>query len=70
MIENIDFCEVCLDDKYYVIKAFEKIDYVREKEIKYVYKQAYCNECNSPMYIAKINDENLESLYHEIEKIK
>lgn len=34
----IDFCEVCLDDKYYIIKEEEKIDYARGKEIKYTRK--------------------------------
>ena len=56
MNENIDFCEVCLDDKHYIVKEEEKIDYARGKEIKYIRKQAYCTECNSPMYIPQINE--------------
>jgi hypothetical protein len=66
IIIDIDFCEVCLDDKYYLVKEEEKTDYARGKEIKYTRKQAYCTECNSPMYISKINDENLDTLYSEI----
>lgn len=65
MDENIDFCEICLDDKHYIIKE-EKIDYARGKEIKYMRKQAYCTECHSPMYIPQINDESLEALYSKI----
>jgi hypothetical protein len=63
---DIDFCEVCLDDKHYIIKEEEKTDYARGKEIKYTRKQAYCTECNSPMYISKLNDENLDVLYSKI----
>lgn len=69
MNENIDFCEVCLDDKHYIVKEEEKIDYARGKEIKYIRKQAYCTECNSPMYIPQINDENLEALYSKIREV-
>ena len=29
MIENIDFCEVCLDDRTYTIKEEETIEYAR-----------------------------------------
>lgn len=63
---SIDFCEVCLDDRLYVIKEEEAIEYARGKEIKYIIKQAYCTECNSPMYIPEINDENLEVLYSKV----
>lgn len=69
MNENIDFCEICLDDKHYTVKEEEKIDYARGKEIKYIRKQAYCTECNSPMYIPQINDENLETLYSKIREV-
>lgn len=69
MSENIDFCEVCLDDKAYIVKEEEKIDYARGKEIKYIRKCAYCTECNSPMYIPEINDENLETLYSKIREV-
>ncbi len=48
-----------VDDKTYTIKE-ETIEYARGKEIKYIKKQAYCTECHNPMYIGKINDENLE----------
>lgn len=69
MNENIDFCEVCLDDKHYIVMKEEKIDYARGKEIKYIRKQAYCTDCHSPMYIPKINDENLEALYSKINEV-
>ena len=39
MSENIDFCEVCLDDRAYTIKEEETIEYARGKEIKYIKKQ-------------------------------
>ncbi len=66
MIEKIDFCEFCLYDVHYIVKEKEEIYYVRDKEIRYICKEAYCTKCNSPMYIAKLNDENLESLYSKI----
>ena len=69
MSENIDFCEVCLDDRAYTIKEEETIEYARGKEIKYIKKQAYCTECHNPMYIGKINDENLEVLYSKIREV-
>ena len=69
MIENIYFCEVCLDDRAYTIKEEETIEYARGKEIKYIKKQAYCTECHNPMYIGKINDENLEVLYSKIREV-
>lgn len=69
MIDNIDFCEVCLDDTPYIIKKYEEIDYARGKEIRYIRKQAYCTQCNNPMYIPEINDENLEVLYNKIMEI-
>lgn len=69
MNENVDFCEVCLEDTHYIVKEEEKIDYARGKEIKYIKKQAYCKECNSPMYIPKINDENLDVLYSKIREV-
>lgn len=69
MSENIDFCEVCLDDRHYLIKEEEKIDNIRGKEIKYMRKTAYCTECNSPIYIAEINDENLDRLYSKIREV-
>ena len=36
MNENIDFCEVWLDDRAYTIKEEETIEYARGKEIKYI----------------------------------
>ena len=69
MIENIYFCEVCLDDRAFTIKEEETIEYARGKEIKYIKKQAYCTACHSPMYIGKINDENLDVLYSKIREV-
>lgn len=66
---DIDFCEVCLDDKHYIVKEEEKVDYARGKEIKYIHKSAYCTDCNNPMYIPELNDENLENLYSKIREV-
>lgn len=63
--ENIlkDYCENCSDETEYTIKKHEVSELVRNKEIKYMKKEAYCNKCASRMYIAKINDENLNTMY-------
>ncbi len=64
-----DFCETCLDDTEYVIKEEKVTDHVRGKDIKYIRKEAYCAECGSPMYIARLNDENLDALYDKIREV-
>lgn len=63
---NIDFCETCMDDTEYRIEEKIVIEKVRGKNIEYTKKEAYCKKCNSLMFIHKLNDENLNSLYSKL----
>lgn len=66
---NKVFCEFCLDDVNYTIKIKEEIDTIRGKEIKYMKKEAFCEECGNYVYIHELNDENLKSLYTKIREM-
>ena len=68
--QNIAFCENCLDDTEYIIKNIPVTEKFRGHEIKYVKKETFCKECNGLVYVAEINDENLNTLYSEARKVE
>ena len=60
MIENIYFCEVCLDDRAYTIKEEETIEYARGKEIKYIEQtlELYSKSSEIKAFIKERNNNN------------
>lgn len=68
--QNIAFCENCLDDNEYIIKNIPVTEKFRGHEIKYMKKETFCKECNGLVYVAEINDENLNTLYSEARKLE
>ena len=62
MSENIDFCEVCLDDRAYTIKEEETIEYARGKEIKYIEQtlELYSKSSEIKAFIKERNNNNNE----------
>ncbi|QXM05798.1 type II TA system antitoxin MqsA family protein [Crassaminicella indica] len=56
------FCEECRDYVDYTVKEVQKNKEIRGKDIKYTAKVAYCNECQSEIFISELRDKNLESL--------
>lgn len=68
--QNIAFCENCLDDTEYIIKNIPVTEKFRGHEIKYMKKETFCKECNGLVYVAEINDENLNTLYSEARKLE
>lgn len=55
----LGFCVECRDMVEYYIKEEKMAKNIKGKEIEYVGKIAFCNECKSEMFIAEIRDYNL-----------
>jgi putative zinc finger/helix-turn-helix YgiT family protein len=56
------FCEKCHEMTEYSIKEVKKEKNIKGKNIKYIGKEAYCNECGSEIFVPEIRDYNLAML--------
>lgn len=63
MKQNETFCEICRKDKPYNISNIEMKNVLKGEEYSFSGKKAYCTCCNSEVYVAEIENENLEMLY-------
>ena len=57
------FCEECRKDVDYNVEIVPIKGKLKDKEYKFIGKRAICSECGSEVYVADIEDENLEALY-------
>jgi putative zinc finger/helix-turn-helix YgiT family protein len=58
----LGFCEKCRDMVEYSIREVKMTKTIKGKEIEYVGKLAFCNECKSEIFVAEIRDNNLMML--------
>lgn len=66
------FCENCRDAVEYNVKMVDKEKDIKGKVIKYVAKVAYCEECESEIFVSEIRDYNLKELdaaYRKVEDL-
>lgn len=56
------FCEKCHDIVEYTIRGEKKEKMIKGKNIEYMGKEAYCNECGSEIFVAELRDANLVAL--------
>ena len=62
------FCEKCRDEVSYTVTSVVMTSIIKNIEYTYSGKEATCNNCGSPVYVAEINDSNLKALYDEFRK--
>lgn len=55
------FCEECLNEESYHIIEEEKTEIVNGKDIVYLVKSAFCNNCNTELYVDEIMNDNIIS---------
>lgn len=63
MKEKITFCENCRNDSAYYVENVAMKSTLKGEEYIYTGKKAICSECNSEVYVAGLEDENLKALY-------
>ncbi len=57
------FCEECRNDVNYRVESVQMNGTLRGETYNYLGKIAYCDDCNSEIYVDEINDYNLKALY-------
>jgi hypothetical protein len=57
------FCEECRKDVKYNVETVLIKGKLKDKEYMFIGKKAICSDCGSEVYVADIEDENLETLY-------
>lgn len=70
MTQKITFCEECGDDVTYEIIELILQNELNGETYEYKGKKAICNKCGSEVYVAEIEDYNLEALYVAYNKMK
>ena len=65
MAENLVFCENCRNDVSYTISPVSLTGTIKGIQYQYKGKEAHCINCNAPVYVPKINDDNLKALYEQ-----
>jgi len=60
---NKTFCEECRKDVEYLTEVTKIKGKLKGVEYEYVGRKAICAECGNEVYVAEIEDENLEALY-------
>ena len=68
----LGFCEKCHEMVEHSIKDVKKHKNIKGKYIEYMGKEAYCNECESELFVSDIRDYNLSMLdkaYREKEEL-
>ena len=66
MENNKKFCPYCSKETQYTIVEKEAIRAFCEKNVKFIEKQAICNECGNEVFVPEISDENLDNFYKEL----
>lgn len=64
------FCEECHELVNYTENSEHKSKSIKGKEINYIRKEAYCNQCESLIFVPEIHDYNLSEIdkkYREVE---
>lgn len=61
---NKTFCEECKKDVEYKVETVTIKGKLKDKEYEFTGKKAICSECGSEVYVADIEDENLNALYN------
>ncbi|NLJ95947.1 MAG: DUF4065 domain-containing protein [Clostridiales bacterium] len=56
------FCEKCRNIVEYSVKTVNKEKLLKGKNLKYISKVAYCNECKEEIFVPEIRDYNLNAL--------
>lgn len=70
MAQITTFCEECRDDVIYEVTEIILQNELYEEKYEYKGKKAICNKCGSEVYVAEIEDYNLEALYVAYNKMK
>ena len=65
MAENLVFCENCRNDVSYTISPVSLTGTIKGIQYQYKGKEAHCINCNAPVYVPEINDDNLKALYEQ-----
>lgn len=68
MKENKVFCEECRKDVNFTVEDKQMEGTIKDISYKYMGKIARCTDCQSEIYVAKVNDYNLKALYDEYRK--
>ncbi|WP_296876247.1 hypothetical protein [Thomasclavelia sp.] len=69
-MKNKVFCEECRKDVDYSIATERMEGIIKGKTYSYIGKVAKCVECGNEVYVAEINDYNLEKLYKKYNKMR
>ncbi|MCT4662293.1 MAG: DUF4065 domain-containing protein [Tissierellales bacterium] len=56
------FCEECREYENYRVEERKRTKEIRNKEITFNEKIAYCEECDSEIFVSELRDENLEAM--------
>jgi hypothetical protein len=70
MSDNFTFCEHCRDDVPYFVMEVPMVAILSGIECHYVGEEARCEICNSKLFVPKIVDHNLDTLYAVYHKKK
>lgn len=62
------FCEYCMNENEYKVHKINKTSILRDEEINYIAKEAYCNNCGNNIFASEICDYNLKILYEKYRK--
>lgn len=57
------FCEECRNDVSYIETSVPIFGTIKEKEYRYVGKEAHCADCGSQLFIPEFSDFNLRAFY-------
>lgn len=57
------FCEECRNDVDYIEASVPMTGTIKEKDYRYVGKEAHCADCGSQLFIPELSDYNLRTLY-------
>lgn len=68
MSESKVFCEECRDDVSYTITEKLMEGCIKNEKYSYMGREAHCMECGSEIYLAEVNDFNLQALYNVYRK--
>lgn len=56
------FCEACREYEIYRVEEIKRTKEIRNKEITFIEKIAYCGECDSEIFVSELRDANLDAM--------
>lgn len=68
MNNQIAFCPECRQDVQYIVKENKESTELRGRIYDFSARNAYCEKCGGEIYVAELEDENLEALYDEFRR--